>query len=49
MLYGAEQWNTTAFLHDFRKRNRSKELVKDEFTPYREVKKTNVPQHSGTF
>ena len=49
MLYGAEQWNTTAVRHDFRPRNRSKDLVKDEFVPYREVKHTNVPQHSGTF
>jgi len=39
MLYGAEQWNKTTFLHDFRPRDRLKEMNKDEFRAYKEVKR----------
>ena len=39
MLYGAEQWNKTPHKHQFRERNRTKELVKNEFVPYKAPKK----------
>lgn len=39
MLYGAEQWNKTAFRHQFRERNRTKETVKQEFCAAKAPKK----------
>ena len=43
MLYGAEKWNLKAHRHEFRPRDRSRDLVKQEFVAFKEVKRTNVP------
>ena len=39
MLYGAEQWNKTPHLHEFRSRDKSKELTKKPFVAQKEVKR----------
>ena len=36
MLYGAEQWNKTPFRHEFRSRDKVKEVTKKPFIAYKE-------------
>ena len=39
MLYGAQQWDKSPSKHKFRERNRTKEIVKQEFVALKELKK----------
>ena len=37
MVFGAEQWNKTAHKHNFKERNRDKEIDKKEFVPFKKT------------